>query len=457
MIKLRPTLPHWTAHPGFGVAVLLALAVTLIIHGEPQPSSHPSGKSVVISGTSPVPIVPPPALVIRHGEVEWRSGASARRVALPSGARPRRLLTSRGVSVVLAVINKRQHAYAIDKKLAVTDLGLADGAIAAAPGTAAVIIETSADTPGALFAPEPVRSGATTSTSASSSSPVPQNEPPPLGDFLARRYDASGRALGSAFELPPGMRLATDTSVGLVVWQPASRVFDAGVAQESLSADAALMRPDGTVRSIGPVHPLAATKTDLLVWDVESHRFGLMPLQYVTSTATTTATPTKSPTKEATATTTPSTVAGVKWFERTRGFVVTGPASFAGDNSAFAVYALVGSRRRMVVAQVANIGTDQMEVLALVQPTVKPSTTDSPSGTTDPASTLSPSKTPSATIPAFEPEGFPIPAPQTPIWWSGIAVAVSGDGTVVGYRPGTAQASVLDLGVTEIDSLAQAP
>jgi hypothetical protein len=466
MIRPSPKLPRFTAHPAFGVAVLLALAVVLIIHGEPQPSSRPSGKTVAIGSASAVPVEPQPVLLIARGQVEWRLRSTVRRIALPAGAKPRQLLTSRGMSVVMAVVDNRQHAFAVSKELAVTDLGLADGIIPAALGTAAILIETSVTQPGKVYQSIPEPSSASTSAASSASSSQHGGGPPPLQNFLARRYDASGRALGSAFELPPGMRLATDSVVGLLVWQPTSRVFDAGVAQESQSALAMLMRPDGTLRTIGPVHPLAATRDDLLVWDVEAHRFGLMPLQYVTSNATTTATPSasESQSKSRSSTPTPSSVAGVKWFDRTKGFVVTGPASFSADSSAFAVYASVGSRRRLVVAQVANVGTDQIEVLALVQPSSKASSSTTPVLTASPTSssassssaTSSASKSPPAD-PTFEPDGFPLPAPQVPLWWGGVAIAVGGEGLVVGYKPGNDQGSALDLGVSDVAAVTAAP
>ena len=56
----------------------------------------------------------------------------------------------------------------------------------------------------------------------------------------------------------------------------------------------------------------------------------------------------------------------MRWFLPTRGMLlVTGPATFNPDGSAFAVYAQVGSRRRLVVAELQNLGTDQVQVLAL--------------------------------------------------------------------------------------------
>jgi hypothetical protein len=58
----RFPLPRWTAHPGFAVVILFALAVLLIVHGEPQPSSRPSGKSVVVSGTASAPVSAPSVL-----------------------------------------------------------------------------------------------------------------------------------------------------------------------------------------------------------------------------------------------------------------------------------------------------------------------------------------------------------------------------------------------------------
>jgi len=465
MIRSSPKLPRFTAHPAFGVVVLLALAVLLIIHGEPQPSSRPSGKTVAIGRASAVAVEPKPVLLITQGQVEWRLRSTVRRIALPAGAKPRQLLTSRGMSVVMAVLDNRQHAFAVGKDLAVTDLGLADGVIPAALGTAAILIETSVTEPGKVYQSIPEPSSTSSSAASSASSSQNGGGPPPLQNFLARRYDASGRALGSAFELPPGMRLATDSVVGLLVWQPASRVFDAGVAQESQSALAMLIRPDGTLRTIGPVHPLAATADDLLVWDVAEHRFGLMPLQYVTSNATTTATPSASQSRSESrsSTPTPSSVAGVKWFDRTRGFVVTGPASFSADSSAFAVYASVGSRRRLVVAQIANVGTDQIEVLALVQPSSKASLSTTPTPPPTPttsatSSSLSGSVSKSPPIvPIFEPDGFPLPAPQVPLWWGGVAIAVGGEGLVVGYKPGNNQGSALDLGVSDVDALTAAP
>lgn len=486
MIRLRPRLPHWTSHPGFGVAVLLALAVVLIVHGEPQPSSRPSGTSVGVSGTATAGGATPPLVVLRTGRVELHVNGTTSRIALPSGARPRSLVSGRGLTVVLAVLGERQHAYAIDSRHAVHDLGYADAAIRAETGSAAVLVEAALVDPGLITAPDvlPEAGGPAVATSASKSSsgrssatPAP-TEQPPLRDFSARRYDSSGRPLGPAVELPPASRLAVDTSVGLTVWQPANRVFDAGIALEPLSAEAILIRPDGSLRPLGPVHPLAADSHDLLVWDVVDRRFGLMPLNYVTSTATSTASPSHVPTEQrsasersgsatpsATPSPTPTTVAGVRWFQPTRGMVVvTGPASFNADGSAFAVYAQVGSRRRLVVAELANLGTDHVEVLALVRAAPQTSASPVPSAVITPGSvsgSASASKSPSPTvtpsIPALEPDGFPIPAPLTPMWWNGLVVAVGVDGAVIGYQPGGHQSSQLDLGMTGLRALAAAP
>ena len=195
-----------------------------------------------------------------------------------------------------------------------------------------------------------------------------------------QRYDSAARRVGISQFLPAGTRVATDTAVGMVVWKPVNRVFDNGVALEPLSAAATLIRPDRSLRQLGPVHPLAADAANLLVWDVAVRRFGLMPLRYVTSTATSTASPSASASPAA-----GSSPVGDRLRLGPRGqpdhgrrgavvlpdpgdHVVTGPASFAPDGSAFAVYAQVGSRRRLMVAQLQNVGTDQVEVLALVQP-----------------------------------------------------------------------------------------
>jgi hypothetical protein len=167
----------------------------------------------------------------------------------------------------------------------------------------------------------------------------------------------------------------------------------------------------------------------------------------------------------------------VQWFFPTRGItVVTGPASFDPDGSAFAVYAQVGSRRRLMVAQRRNVGTDRVEVLALVQPPAPssqpvrsttpgqpgPSVTVSGSATVGATSsgpsgsaTSSPAK--SASVTALQPDGFPIQAPLSPLWWNDQVVALGPDATVVGYRPGSNQASLLDLGPDDLQAMAELP
>ena len=490
MTRLRPVLPPWTTSPGFGVAVLLALAVTLIVRGEPQPSSRPSGTSVGVSGSPRVPAAVPALLVIRAGVVESREGTKVRRVKLPAAARPLSVVTGRGLSVVLAAVADQQRAYAVQPNLAVRDLGPADAAIPAATGPAAVLVETGLTEPGRLVAG--TTAGPTTTAGRSASASPSATGLPDLRDFAVRRYDPAGRQLGTAQYLPVSTRMATDTAVGLTVWQPVNRVFDNGVALEPLSAAATLIRPDGTLRQLGPVHPLAADTANLLVWDVVVRRFGLMPLRYATSTATSTASPSTSRpqssspasrTPSPSASATPTAVAGVRWFQPTRGItVVTGPGNFNPDGSAFAVYAQVGARRRLMVAQLKNLGTDRVEVLALVQPpapssqpprssppgpgqsgptvTVSGSSTvgvtGSPSGTGSLASASS-SKPAPPSAPALQPDGFPIQAPLSPLWWNGQVVALGPDATVVGYRPGSGQASLLDLGPEDLQAIAEMP
>jgi hypothetical protein len=468
MNRLRLRLPPWTTHPGFGVIVLFALAVLLIAHGEPQPSSRPSGTSVGVSGTATATGAVPPLLYLRAGQVELRQQRAVRRIPLPAGAVPRAIVSGRGLAVVLAAVDGHQRAYAVDHSLRMHDLGYADAVFPAASGAAAVLVETSALDPGLLALPTPSPSGSTSRAGASTGTSSKANPgQPELRDYVVRRYDPAGRLVGGLQELPPRTRVATDTPVGLVVWQPVNRVFDAGVAQESLSAAAELLRPDGTQRQLGPVHPLAANGQNLLVWDVSARRFGVMPLRYVTSTATSTATPsatgsTTSSSDSPGATPRPTTVAGTRWFLPTRGMLlVTGPAAFNADGSAFAVYAQVGTRRRLVVAELQNLGTDQVQVLALAQPPVKPTAT--PSGSvslvspSNGASTRPDSRSATASVPALQPDGYPITAPLAPLWWNGLVVGVGTDGTVIGYKPGGVQSSLLDLGLTQLSAVATAP
>ncbi|HEY1971889.1 MAG TPA: hypothetical protein VGH89_28290, partial [Pseudonocardia sp.] len=64
----------------------------------------------------------------------------------------------------------------------------------------------------------------------------------------------------------------------------------------------------------------------------------------------------------------------------------------------------------------------------------------------------------SSTAPVLEPDGYPIPAPATPLWLAqNEVVAVAQDGTVIGYRLGSLQSSQLDLGVSGVRALAPAP
>lgn len=529
-------LRAWTSHPGFGVLLLFLLAVALIWHGEPQPSSRPSGTSVGVSGTASANGPIPGLLVLRDGRLQLlQQHRIARTIALPKGEVPRSLLTSRGLSVVLAILDGRQRAYAITAELAVHDLGYADAVLPAVRGKAAIIVESALVEPGRVdpASLDPALAASTGATGSPGSSSAggsidtaagsidsaagsigapdvtgsaterPLPGPPPLRDYQIRRYDSAGQLTEPADRLPRGYRTAVDTSVGLVVWQPVNRVFDSGVMHESLSASALLVRPDATIRALGPVHPLAANASELLVWDVPLRRFGVLPLRYLTSTATSTATSTPSSseaagatpstTRSARPTPVPTLVAGARWFLPTRGMLlVTGPAAFADDGSAFAVYAQVGSRRRLVVAQLKNLGTDQVEVLVLNQPPAKTSPTPSasslvlpsPSGTGGSVSGVSSgsgsgssgtgsgglgsggsgstsrSASPSAspTTPALEPDGYPIPAPVVPLWLpDNQVVAVAQDSTVIGYRPGGTQSGALDLGVAGLRALAPAP
>ena len=121
------------------------------------------------------------------------------------------------------------------------------------------------------------------------------------------------------------------------------------------------------------------------------------------------------------------------------------------------------------------MGTDRVEVVALVAPppASSPSPTSSPSGspgqpgpsvtvsgsstvaTASPSDSASASRPPSA--PALEPDGFPISAPLRPLWWNGQVVGLGPDATVVGYQPGSGKASLLDLGAEDLRSIAELP
>src|SRR6185437_9248611 len=213
---------HWTRHPGFGVLVLLALAVALIWHGEPQPSSRPSGTSVGVSGTAPANGSVPGLLVLRDGRLQLlRQHRIAATVALPHDVVPRSLITNRGLSVLLGVLDGRQRAYAITSKLAVLDLGYADAVLPAARGISAVVVEAAVVDPGrpdpALPADLP---SASPSGSPTESTGKPLPGPPPLRDYSIRRYDGTGQPMEPPDRLPRGYRAAVDTSVGLVVWKP---------------------------------------------------------------------------------------------------------------------------------------------------------------------------------------------------------------------------------------------
>jgi hypothetical protein len=449
----RISLPRWTAHPVFAVAVLFALAVLLIVHGEPQPSSRPSGRSVVVSGTAQAPLVTPAVIAIDDGVLQRRDKSGVRTIGLPGGAMPREVISNRGLTVVLALVDDRQHAFVLTKTLTFSDLGLADRVFPAVQGTAAMIVESAVFEPGRVL-PTPSAGTRPDPTDTSTSSDLTQ---PELGDYVVRRYDSSGKPTGATESLPTGMRVGTDSRVGLVVWQPVSRVFEDGVASESLSAKAVLVRPDRTLRNIGALYPLAATANDLLVWNVATRQFGVLPLSYVTSTATNTAAPSTSASgkssRSPTPTASPTTVVGARFYNPTRGFVVTGPASFAPDGSAFAVYAQVGNRRRLVIGELSAQLNDQIEVLALVKPEFKPS----PSSGEASLSTSAADPSSASSAPIFSPDGFPIAAPVVPLWWTDMVVGIGTDGTIVGYRPGSGRAALVDLGITGASSVALAP
>jgi len=107
-----------------------------------------------------------------------------------------------------------------------------------------------------------------------------------------------------------------------------------------------------------------------------------------------------------------------------------------------------------------NLGTDQVQVLALAQPPAKPTAT--PTGTpvlVSPSAvgSTTASHSSSASVAVLEPDSYPIPAPLAPLWWNGMVVGVGTDGTVIGYQPGKTQSSLLDLGLTGVQALAPAP
>src|ERR1700712_2502484 len=106
--RSRLPLPRWTPHPAFGFAALLAVAVLLIVHGEPQPSSRPSGKSVVASGSPTAPSTVPATILIHQDRLEYRAQGTVRLITLPNHAIPTSVITSRGLSVVLATVGERQ-------------------------------------------------------------------------------------------------------------------------------------------------------------------------------------------------------------------------------------------------------------------------------------------------------------------------------------------------------------
>jgi hypothetical protein len=507
----RGWLRRCATHPVFGVALLLVLAVALITHGEPQPSSRPSGRSVLVGPTSsaPVPLARPATVLIRGEVVERVAGTQVRRITLPAGVAPVSVLTSDHFSVVLGQLDGYQNAYGITSALRVINLGRADGVIASARAGAAVIIEQAVTDAGRLpgldstvtqSAPATASAGAGKSaphTSAVSGSTVPSsssalpsrsNAVTPAKDYTARRFTALGRPLGAPIRLPAGTQLGTDTGVGLVVWKPVGVVVDRAEVVESLSATATLIRPDGSLRVLGPFHPLAATAHDLLVWDVERGAFGLLSLTSATSTSTATATPARTPdtsSPSAASTTSdavpavsrptpaasPTSVAGDRFFQPTRGFIVTGPASFSPDGSAFAAYAEVGDRRRLVVGQVADVGTDQIEVLALtdtadVPPSASPAPTPTSSqvpvsshDSTSPLSSAQQSSSQQAGVGVgdFDPDGFPLPAPASPVWFGKLVVGVTADGSLIDYLPDSNTASTLSLAGSAVDSLALAP
>lgn len=487
--RLSPRLPLWSAHPGFGVVALFAVAVLLIVLGEPQPSSRPSGTSVPVSGSPTVPAQFPATIAVTSsGGVVVRTGGANKTVALPRRAHARSVVTGGSLSVVLAVLDDRQRAYAIRRNLSVVDLGYADAVIPAGRSSAAVVVEAAAIDPGRLHAPSASPTAGDTSTASTS----PSSDTTEPVDYVARRYNDQGAEVGSLQILPHGMRVGADTREGLVAWRPENVITDSGVTLEPTSATAALIRPDGSVRPLGAIDPLAVSGSDLLVWDLVRKQFGLMPLNFLNSTATSTASPSVSETASTPSTpsgsagssesrsaespsaespsATPTTVAGTRWFTQTRGLTVTGPASFAPDGSAFAVYAQVGSRRRLVVAAIPAEGAQAtIEVLALTTTLTKPSTASSSvspsaslsggvgsSGVSSTSASVSPSA-PTSSSPVIDPYGFPFEAPLSPVWWETEVVGLGNEGTVVGYQPGSGKATPLDIGLHHVIALAAAP
>ena len=172
---------------------------------------------------------------------------------------------------------------------------MADAVIPAATGSAAVIVETAVLDPGLLAARQPDSRPDRRCGGVGRLGQFVQREHPGHRSCVTSRCSAMTRPVGGRdLAIAAGTRIATDTAVGMVVWKPVNRVFDKGVrARVAVGAG----RADPTERVAAPARPGAPAgrrRQDLLVWDVAARRFGLMPLRYVTSTATSTASPSAS-------------------------------------------------------------------------------------------------------------------------------------------------------------------
>ena len=141
---------------------------------------------------------------------------------LPAGARPLSVVTGRGLSVVLAGLDGRQRAYAGQRNLARARPGpRRRGGARRRPAAAAVMVETALTDPGRAGRRRPTASGRRPDRESAHQLRPGRPGQPELRDFAVRRYDSAGqRGRACSQFLPAGTRVAADTAVGLVVWQP---------------------------------------------------------------------------------------------------------------------------------------------------------------------------------------------------------------------------------------------
>lgn len=358
MTSLRERLngaPAWARRPLIPAFVLACAAAVSLSHGQPPPADRASGVSVPVGSTLGAPDGVGTLLLVTSGRVTRYDVATrvTSVVPLPAGHLALRAFPLGGTDVVLTV----RRPPGIPGLPGVPDR----------PGLGTASSWDDLHSPPNTFAFAIPRTGAPVSLGAATAV-IPGADWAHVwllrGD-VARLVELDGTRTTTWVRVPPGYRL-----VGTAGRGPLATIGGRRPLTVLLPADGGLPRPVVNAESLDLVGQMLLLR--------ESHRVGTFDL----------------------------ITGATRWLPGLSAVTFTGPGALSGDLDAFATYARVNERARLVVGGLDATSSGHLRVVAL--------------------------------------DGGPARAqPPQPVWSYGRVLAVRPDNRVVAYRPGDRNGAIL--------------